>query len=102
MERVPGTAVVGPHLRCGVPQVSVNAAGPEVGGLHHMRISGEHHTVHRRSVPSLMPADHGRLDAASTAPATGERVVPLAHFGGTDIELVLSGHLQQPIDYLQE
>lgn len=44
----------------------------------------------------------GRLEPGSSAPASGERFVPLAALGGVRIEQILSGALVEAPSFLQE
>jgi cupin 2 domain-containing protein len=44
----------------------------------------------------------GRLRARTTAPTHGERSLPLASVAGVAVEQILSGRLDEPVDYLAE
>jgi cupin 2 domain-containing protein len=44
----------------------------------------------------------GRIEPGSSAPATGERVVPLLETGGVAIEQILSGALSEPLAFDQD
>jgi cupin 2 domain-containing protein len=44
----------------------------------------------------------GRLHAGTTAPTRGELVRPLASVGGVDVDQILSGRLDAPVDYLAD
>jgi cupin 2 domain-containing protein len=44
----------------------------------------------------------GRLEPAASAPAEGERVVPLAHFPTLTVEQILSGALPEPVSFDQD
>jgi mannose-6-phosphate isomerase-like protein (cupin superfamily) len=44
----------------------------------------------------------GRLREPSAAPPTGERVEPLVQVRNMAVEQILSGRLEEPVDYRQE